>query len=57
MRKRTTFVGLTAVVHVALAAWIRRDAGRRGIDPSPWDAVALVGGVLGVVGYRRSREN
>lgn len=55
--KRTTaaFLGLTAAVHVALTAWIRRDARQRGIDASPWDLAALPTGVFGVLGYLRSR--
>jgi hypothetical protein len=50
------FLAVTAVVHLLLAAWVRRDADARGIDPSPWDLVTLLGGVVGVVGYRRSRR-
>jgi len=49
------FLAATAVVHVVLTAWVRRDADARGIDPSPWDAVTLLAGVVGVAGYRRRR--
>ena len=49
------FLAATAVVHVVLAAWVRRDADARGIDPSPWDTVTLLVGVIGVAGYRRRR--
>ncbi|MBB6646855.1 hypothetical protein [Halobellus ruber] len=52
---RTRFLVVTAAVHLLLAAWVRRDADARGIDPSPWDAVTLFAGVVGVAGYRRSR--
>jgi len=52
---RKRFLAVTAAVHVLLAAWVRRDADARGIDPSPWDAVTLLTGVVGAVGYRRSR--
>jgi hypothetical protein len=50
------FLALTAVVHVVLTAWVRRDARRRELDPSPWDLVTVFGGLLGVVGYLRSRR-
>ena len=50
------FLAATAVVHLLLAAWVRRDADARGIDPSPWDLVTLLAGVVGVAGYRRSRR-
>jgi hypothetical protein len=53
---RTRLLAATAVVHLLLAAWVRRDADARGIDPSPWDLVTLVAGVFGVAGYRRSRS-
>jgi len=53
--KRSTFLAVTAVVHLLLAAWVRRDADARGIDPSPWDTVTLLTGIVGVAGYRRSR--
>jgi hypothetical protein len=49
------FLAVTAVVHLLLAVWVRRDADARGIDPGPWDAVTLVAGVIGVAGYRRRR--
>ena len=49
------FLAATAVVHLALTVWVRRDADARGIDPSPWDVVTLLAGVIGVVGYRRKR--
>jgi hypothetical protein len=52
---RTRLFLVTAVAHLLLAAWVRRDADARGIDPSPWDAVTLLTGVVGVAGYRRSR--
>ena len=52
---RSRFLAVTAVVHLLLAAWVRRDADARGIDPSPWDAVTLLAGVVGVVGYRLNR--
>ncbi|WP_165351492.1 hypothetical protein [Halogeometricum borinquense] len=54
--KRTTFVGLTAVAHLTLTAWIRRDAKKRDIDASPWDLLTLLTGVFGLLGYRRSRD-
>ena len=52
---RSRFLAVTAVVHLLLAAWVRRDADARGIDPSPWDTVTLLTGIVGVAGYRRSR--
>ena len=52
---RSRFLAVTAVVHLLLAAWVRRDADARGIDASPWDAVTLLAGLVGVAGYRRSR--
>lgn len=52
---RTRFLAVTALVHLVLAAWVRRDADARGIDPSPWDVVTLFAGIVGVVGYRRTR--
>ena len=54
-RTLTRFLAVTALVHLLLAAWVRRDADARGIDPSPWDAVTLLAGIVGVAGYRRSR--
>jgi hypothetical protein len=54
-RALTRFLAVTALVHLLLAAWVRRDADARGIDPSPWDAVTLLAGVVGVVGYRLNR--
>ena len=54
-RTLTRFLAVTALVHLLLAAWVRRDADARGIDPSPWDLVTLLAGVVGVAGYRRSR--
>ena len=53
---RPRLLAVTAIVHLLLAAWVRRDADARGIDPSPWDLVTLVAGVFGVAGYRRSRS-
>ncbi|MFB6251629.1 MAG: hypothetical protein ABEI27_08090 [Halobellus sp.] len=53
--RRVVFLVATALAHLALTAWVRRDADRRGIDPSPWDALTLLTGVVGAVGYRRSR--
>ena len=49
------FLAITAVVHVVLTVWVRYDADARGVDPSPWDAVTLLAGIVGVAGYRRSR--
>ena len=49
------FLALTAVVHVALTVWVRRDAEERGVDPSPWDVLTLLTGVVGVIAYRRRR--
>jgi len=54
-RTLARFLAVTAVVHLLLAAWVRRDADARGIDPSPWDVVTLLAGVVGVVGYRQQR--
>jgi len=53
--RTATFVFLTAVAHVALTAWVRRDARARETDPSPWDALTLVTGVVGALAYRRCR--
>jgi hypothetical protein len=53
--KRSTFLAVTALAHLVLTLWVRRDADARGIDPSPWDVVTLLTGVVGVAGYRRSR--
>ncbi|MDS0299950.1 hypothetical protein NDI76_14475 [Halogeometricum sp. S1BR25-6] len=55
-RATKAFVGLTALVHVALAAWVRRDADERGVDAAPWDRLTLLTGLFGVVGYLLSRR-
>ncbi|MDS0293948.1 hypothetical protein [Halogeometricum luteum] len=55
-RVTRAFVALTVVVHVALAAWIRRDADGRGVDAAPWDRLTLLTGLFGVVGYLLSRR-
>ncbi|ELZ34024.1 hypothetical protein C474_03665 [Halogeometricum pallidum JCM 14848] len=55
-RAAKAFVGPTVVVHVALAAWVRRDADGRGVDPAPWDRLTLLTGLFGVVGYLLSRR-
>jgi hypothetical protein len=58
VRRRTkAFLGLTAAVHLTLAAWIRRDARSRGVDAAPWDTLTLLGGLFGVLGYLRSRAD
>jgi hypothetical protein len=49
------FLALTTIVHVALTAWVRRDAEARGVDPSPWDVLTLLTGVVGFFAYRRRR--
>jgi MYXO-CTERM domain-containing protein len=53
--RKTAFLVLTAVAHVVLTLWVRRDARERDVDPSPWDALTLLTGVGGVLGYRRRR--
>jgi hypothetical protein len=55
--RSTTFLALTAVAHVALTAWVRRDARARDVDPSPWDALTLLTGVVGAVAYCRRRSD
>ncbi|MFD1599089.1 hypothetical protein [Halobellus rarus] len=55
--RTTAFVALTAVAHVALTAWVRRDADARDVDPSPWDALTLLTGVFGALAYRRYRSD
>jgi len=55
--RTTAFVALTAVAHVALTAWVRRDADARDVDPSPWDVLTLLTGVVGFVAYRRCRPD
>ena len=55
--RSTAFLALTAVAHVALTAWVRRDARARDVDPSPWDVLTLLTGVVGVVAYRRRRSD
>jgi hypothetical protein len=58
VRRRTkAFLGLTAAVHLTLAAWIRRDARSRGADAAPWDVLTLLSGLFGVLGYLRSRDD
>ena len=52
---RKRFLAVTAVVHLLLTVWVRRDADARGVDPSPWDTVTLLAGVIGVAGYCRKR--
>ncbi|WP_311173838.1 hypothetical protein [Halobellus ordinarius] len=52
---RKTLFAVTVVAHLLLTAWVRRDARKRDIDPSPWDALTLLTGIAGVVGYRRRR--
>ena len=52
---RKALLAVTAVAHLLLTVWVRRDARKRGIDPSPWDALTLLTGVVGVLAYRRSR--
>jgi len=51
--RRAAFAALTAVVHLALAAWVRRDARERGVDPRPWCLLTLFTGVVGAAAYRR----
>jgi len=53
--RKTAFLVLTAVAHAVLTLWVRRDARERDIDPSPWDALTLLTGVVGVLGHRRRR--
>ncbi|WP_336021532.1 hypothetical protein [Halobellus salinisoli] len=53
--RTAAFVAITAVAHVALAAWVRRDARARQTDPSPWDELTLLTGVAGALAYRRYR--
>jgi hypothetical protein len=53
--RTTAFLALTAVAHVVLTLWVRRDARERDVDPSPWDALTLLTGVVGVLGYRWQR--
>jgi hypothetical protein len=55
--RRTAFLALTAFAHVALAAWVRRDARGRGVDASPWDRLTLLTGVVGFLAYRRSQTD
>ncbi|MFC7202897.1 hypothetical protein ACFQJC_05180 [Haloferax namakaokahaiae] len=45
------FVALTAVAHVALAALVKRDASKRGVDACPWVGATLLTGVVGALGY------
>ncbi|MFC6872940.1 hypothetical protein [Halobellus marinus] len=52
---RKTLLAVTAVAHLLLTAWVRRDARKRDVDPSPWDALTLLTGIVGAVGYRRRR--
>jgi hypothetical protein len=54
--KVKAFLAVTAAAHAALALWVRRDARRRGIDASPWDLLTVLCGVVGFVGYLRSRR-
>ncbi|WP_435186091.1 hypothetical protein [Halobellus sp. EA9] len=53
--RRAAFAALTAVAHLALTAWVRRDARERGTDPFPWDVLTLLTGVVGALAYRRRR--
>ncbi|RDI72074.1 hypothetical protein [Halopelagius longus] len=55
-RTAKAFLALTAAVHVALAAWIRRDARARDADASPWDLLTALTGVFGLAGYLRTRR-
>ncbi|WP_191967108.1 MULTISPECIES: hypothetical protein [Haloferax] len=51
-----TFLGLTAVAHVALAWLVRLDARKRGDDAGRWIVTTLLTGVFGVADYvRRGR--
>lgn len=52
----TVWFAATAVVHVALAWWVRRDAIRRGQDPGGWPLATLGGGLFGLIAYRRARR-
>lgn len=54
-RATTAFLAVTAVVHVLLAAWVRRDADSRDADARPWDVLTLFTGVVGLLGYLRAR--
>ncbi|WP_049985272.1 hypothetical protein [Halobellus rufus] len=53
--RTAAFVAITVLAHLALTAWVRRDARARGLDPSPWDLLTLATGVVGALVYRRRR--
>ncbi|SEL20693.1 hypothetical protein [Haloferax larsenii] len=46
-----TFLGLTAVAHVALAWLVRLNARKRGDDATGWVVATLLTGIFGAVGY------
>ncbi|MFC7069416.1 hypothetical protein [Halobaculum lipolyticum] len=54
-RRLARFAALTLVVHAVLAALVYRDARDRDVSGARWAALTLVGGLLGVAGYRRRR--
>jgi hypothetical protein len=56
VRRRHQFLAATALGHVLLACWVRRDARRRETDPSPWDLLTALTGGFGLLGYLRARR-
>ncbi|WP_277554932.1 hypothetical protein [Halobaculum limi] len=54
-RRLRRIAGLTAVVHLVLAALVYRDAAGRDVSGGRWAALTLLGGLLGVAGYLRRR--
>ncbi|QZX98298.1 hypothetical protein [Halobaculum rubrum] len=54
-RRLARLVGVTTVVHVALAWFVYRDAADREVPGGRWAALTLLGGLFGLAGYLRRR--
>ncbi|MFC6786548.1 hypothetical protein ACFQFH_11795 [Halobaculum halobium] len=54
-RRLARLAGGTAVVHVALAWLVYRDAVDRDVSGPRWAAFTLIGGLFGLAGYLRRR--
>lgn len=54
-RFRTLWLLATVASHALIAAWISRDAHRRGAGPTPWAIAAFPGGLFALLGWLRRR--
>ena len=51
------YLGLTAISHALLAAWVATDARRHGARPGPWTLATLGGGFFGVFAWLLRRRS